>query len=102
MHRLRRQAAVAGDPELERLHDELAGYPGVVAGEPPDAPSATDVALPLRLRTGAGELAFLATVTVFGAPRDVLVAELAVEAFFPADAATSRALGAQARGSRST
>jgi transcriptional regulator with XRE-family HTH domain len=96
LQRLRRQAAVTGDPELERLHDELAGYPGVVVDEPPDAPSAAaDIALTLRLRAGAGELAFLATATVFGAPRDVSVAELAVEAFFPADAATARALAAQ-------
>ena len=34
LHRLRRQASITGDPELERLHEELAAYPGV-STEPP-------------------------------------------------------------------
>jgi hypothetical protein len=37
-------------------------------------------------------LSFYSTTMVFGTPVDVTLSELAIEAFFPADAATSRAL----------
>jgi len=38
------------------------------------------------------ELAFISTVTTFGTALDITLAELAVEAFLPADAATAAAL----------
>lgn len=41
-----------------------------------------------RLDDGT-ELRFFSTMTVFGSPLDVTIAELAIESFFPADAATS-------------
>lgn len=87
--RLQHQIGATGDPELQRLHDELVGYPC-------DDPVATDtlpaLVVPFRLRTGRGELSFLSTTTLFGTPLDVTVSELAIEAFYPADAATSQAL----------
>ena len=43
------------------------------------------VVLPLRLRSEAGVLSFISTVTVFGTPHDVTLQELAIETFFPAD-----------------
>jgi hypothetical protein len=43
----------------------------------------------MRLRHPAGELALFATVTTFGTPADVTVAELAIESFFPADPDTA-------------
>jgi hypothetical protein len=46
------------------------------------------LAVPLRLATVHGPLAFFSTTTVFGRPIDITLAELAIEAFFPADAAT--------------
>jgi len=46
----------------------------------------------MRLRTEAGELSFFSTTTLFGTPLDVTVSELAIEAFYPADEATARAL----------
>ena len=48
--------------------------------------------MPLQLKTDAGALAFFSTTTVFGTPVDITLSELAVEAFFPADAATADAL----------
>jgi hypothetical protein len=48
--------------------------------------------VPLRLRTSQGMLSLFSTTTVFGTPVDVTLSELAVEAFFPADAATAEAL----------
>ena len=35
------------------------------------------------------ELRFFSTMTVFGSPLDVTIAELAIESFFPADEATA-------------
>ncbi len=78
--RLRRQVAATGDPSVQALADELAAYPGATA-----APATNDIVVPLRLRCDEGELAFFSTVTTFGTPIDVMVAELAIEAFFPAD-----------------
>ena len=42
----------------------------------------------------ARSLRFFSTMTTFGTAADVTVAELSVEAFFPADAATTAALAA--------
>ena len=48
--------------------------------------------VPLELVTPAGRLAFFGTITVFGTPLDVTLSELAIESFFPADAATGEVL----------
>jgi hypothetical protein len=90
--RLRREAALTGDAELERLHDELASYPGVAAEPPHEAGPGEEVVLPLRLRGDAGELSFFSTISTFGTAVDVTLAELSIEAFYPADAATANAL----------
>ena len=48
------------------------------------------VVLPVKLRLDSGAvLSFFTTMTVFGAPLDVTLSELAVESFFPADEATA-------------
>ena len=101
LERLRRQVEVTADATLAALAAELAAYPA------PDAPGSDDprsasaltstsafagIAVPLLLRAEGGMLAFLSTTTVFGTPVEVTLAELAVEAFFPADAATAEAL----------
>ncbi len=90
LERLRRQAEQTADPALLALLAELRGYPGGAPLRVDHAAGA--VAVPLRLRTEAGELAFLSTTTVFGTPVDVTLAELAIESFLPADEATTRAL----------
>ena len=97
LDRLGRQAVVSGDPALFALHADLAAYPG---GEPGHAPGleAGGIAVPLRLATGAGELAFISTATTFGTATDVTVSELAIESFFPADEATARARLQRPRG----
>ena len=86
LERLARQAQASGDAVLAALHDELAAYPG-----PPPAPAfdTDSPALRLQLRSPVGPLAFISTVTVFGAPQDVALAELAIETFLAADAATA-------------
>ncbi len=41
-------------------------------------------------------MTFFSTVATFGSPRDITLSELAIETFFPADAATEAALRARA------
>ena len=89
LDRLRRRAALTGDPELERLHAELAGYPGVEL-EPPTAGG--EIIVPLRLRAGDEELGFISTASTFGTAVDITLEELCIEAFYPADAATANRL----------
>lgn len=89
--RLRRDAIVTGDPALEALHAELAGLPA--ASAPRSAlPARAGVAVPLELENDHGLLRMLSTHTSFGGATDVTFAELAIEAFLPADAATRAAL----------
>jgi len=93
LDRLRRQIHATADPVLIGLRDELAGYP---SGRSPRhagseaAPAAPAVAL--RVAIGEEVLDFITTTTVFGAPADVTLSELAIESFFPANAATAAAL----------
>jgi hypothetical protein len=64
-------------------YDELAGYPGVALAAAPEDP-----AVPLllhRLQLRDGELSLFSTVTTFGTASDITLAELAIEAFYPAD-----------------
>jgi transcriptional regulator with XRE-family HTH domain len=98
LERLARQVAATGDPALAALHAELAALPapGDGHGRGDGELAASDLAVPLRLRHPAGELAFISTVTTFGTAVDITVAELAIEAFFPADAATADRLRAVA------
>jgi hypothetical protein len=48
--------------------------------------------VPLQLRTAAGVLHFISTITVFGTPTDITLSELALETFFPADDNTAQTL----------
>lgn len=92
IERLAREAAITGDEEVAALVRELRGYPGGEEHPPPEG----RVAVPLRLRTDAGDLAFISMVTTFGTAVDIALAELSIEAFLPADEATARALQAAA------
>ena len=94
LHRVRRQLQITGDPRLGQLYDELAAYPGVVDAPRHSDGEAAEIVLPLRLRDldGDGELAFFSTISTFGTPVDVTLAELAIEAFYPADAKTAMRL----------
>ena len=91
IERLRRQLATTSDPGLAALLDEVCAYPDV-ARTISDAtvlppPSAV---LPMHFRLDDGtELRFFSTMTVFGSPLDVTIAELAIESFFPADDVTA-------------
>jgi transcriptional regulator with XRE-family HTH domain len=88
--RLHRQATVSGDPELERLYEELAALPGVTI-EHHDEPAGR-VYVPLQIRASGTELSFFSTIATFGTALDITLAELAIESFFPADRKTQDAL----------
>ena len=91
LERLRHQGEATGDPELKRLESELAEYPAP-AMSPAERDRVGDYVVPMVLRTETGTLSFFSTTTVFGTPRDVTLSEIAIEAFFPADHETARAL----------
>ena len=92
--RLRREIDLSGDVRLAALHDELRQYPGVDDGSSAHPDPASLLFVPLVLRTKSGELSFFSTLATFGTALDVTVAELAIEAFFPADKETEAALRA--------
>jgi transcriptional regulator with XRE-family HTH domain len=90
--RLQHEAMIAPDP-IAALFDEVRSYPTVSAVDLTTAVTASKLFLPLRIRALSGqELQFLSTIASFGTARDVTVAELAIESFFPADKATDAAL----------
>jgi hypothetical protein len=95
--RLGQQIHATHDAKLIALERELAGYPA------PPAPKrerneADAIALNFELRVGEHTLSFITTTTIFGTPADVTLSELAVEAFFPANAETAALLQAMAAG----
>lgn len=87
LHRLDRQIVTTQDEVLIGLKSELLTYGE--AQDIPDSAAPVGVFVPLRLKTPRGTLSFISTTTVFGTPRDVLLSELAIEAFFPADQQTA-------------
>jgi transcriptional regulator with XRE-family HTH domain len=94
VERLRRQVAASGDPDLAALLDEVMSYPNFAELRSP-APDVPNVVLPMRIRTDDDTiLSFFSTMTVFDAPLDVTLSELAMESFFPADSATDAAVRA--------
>jgi len=92
--RLRHQIQATADPILAELAAELESYPmpAGATGETGSADEFGGVVVPLRLQTPAGVLSLFSTTTIFGTPVDVTLSELALEAFFPADAATAELL----------
>lgn len=93
MEQLHRQAVLTADPSLSELEKEFRGYPGVRESDSHDPTSALFVPFVLRVADGV-ELTFLSTLTTFGTALDITMAELTIEALFPADAATAAAVRA--------
>ncbi|QBR94513.1 XRE family transcriptional regulator [Nocardioides euryhalodurans] len=93
LRRVRRQLERTAADGLGELLAELEGYGD---GEVPSEDADHDLVVPLQLATPYGDLSLLYAATVFGSPRDVTLDEIAIETFFPADAATGRLLRALA------
>jgi transcriptional regulator with XRE-family HTH domain len=92
LERLRQELAHNPDERLAELLAELESY-APRTGLPADH---LGFAVPLQLRTAAGELRLITTVTTFATALDVTLAELKLEAFLPADEATAATLRALA------
>ncbi len=94
LERLDVQIAASADAGLIALRDELASY--AVKSDDHSAAHrdshACSIAVPLILDTDAGRISFVSTVTIFGTPVDITLSELAIEAFFPADAGSAQLL----------
>jgi len=87
---LRQQLAARVDPAIQALLAEVAGYPTPINSEPLESFGASQhLATPLRIWTRFGVVSFINTLTVFGTPNDVTLAELALEMLFPADDKTT-------------
>ncbi|WP_067670740.1 helix-turn-helix domain-containing protein [Nocardia miyunensis] len=85
---LRNRVRISPDAELAALAAELESYlPPVDPG-----PGYLGFAVPLRLRSNAGELRLITTLTSFATATDITLSELHLEAFLPADEATARIL----------
>lgn len=87
--RIRHELEATADDRLARLLAEIHTLAPQAARARPASP---DIVLTLRLRSGDEILSFFTTTTVFGTPYDVTVADLAIEALYPADDATRRIL----------
>lgn len=100
LHELERARDAADDPALAALAAEVAGYPNVAAllATATLRPAYQEsLLIPCVLLSGEGRaLSLFTTQATFGSPRDITLAELTVELFYPADAATEDALRAQA------
>jgi transcriptional regulator with XRE-family HTH domain len=95
--RVRHQLDLTGDERLAALLDEISAYPAPrrpTRIEPAGARDLATFIIPMQLETDHGVLSLLSTTTVFGTPVDVTLSELALECFYPADAATAERLRA--------
>jgi transcriptional regulator with XRE-family HTH domain len=97
LRRVRREAAVEGDRRTDEILERLAGFPGVKdLMREPDALGPQALVIPVELELPGTRLRFFSTVTTLGAPQDITLAELRIEAMHAADAETEGALWAMA------
>lgn len=92
---LRHLSARTGDPQVGSLVEEVSEYPTVATlgdWRQRPAPDEPMLLVPWELELGGQQLSFFTTITSFGTPSDITLAELAVELFYPADDATEAAL----------
>lgn len=81
------------DAEAAELFERLASMPGVPSDwRVADWGRAPDLLIPVVLCKDGLRLAFYTTVTRLGSPIDVTASELRIESYYPADAATERAV----------
>ena len=86
LDRLKRQVTLTADERLAALYEEVSGYPGETADV--HGPG-SEIAVPLRWDAGGRELRFFSTIATFGTAVDITLAELAIEAFYPANRVTA-------------
>jgi transcriptional regulator with XRE-family HTH domain len=94
IHRLQREISERpGDEALQILFDEIRAYPDVGRLiRSPNTPTGRDLLVPFHIRSPIGDMRFLTTISTIGAPFDVTLEELRLEALLPADAETEAIL----------
>lgn len=93
--RIRRIVNHSPDPVLSAVLDEFAEF------DIEPSTLAEGVVLPLVLDVDGAEVRMFSTIATFGAPREVTVSELAIETFYPADAASAAVMARYSHGQRS-
>jgi transcriptional regulator with XRE-family HTH domain len=89
VHSMHRQIAATGSEAMMRLRDELLAQPGVPSRwNVPDPCVTMQPLVSMQLRKDDLSLTFFSMVTTLGTARDVMLQQLKIECFFPADAAT--------------
>jgi transcriptional regulator with XRE-family HTH domain len=95
VERLQREALATDDEETRRLLRELLAFPGVPARwQEADVAQVPRLVVPVELLVGPHRLRLFSTLTTLGAPQDITLHELRIEAFHPADPETEQALRA--------
>lgn len=91
---LRRLAGQTADPAAHLLYEEVSAYPNVSAltDSRPPATNEPTLLVPWQIRIDDGLWSLFTTITSFGTPTDITLAELAIELFYPADDATEDTL----------
>ncbi|MFF0450820.1 helix-turn-helix domain-containing protein [Streptomyces sp. NPDC004609] len=93
LHQMERQMALARSEALRQVYDEVAAYPLPEGCDDLEGTEETPArypyfALPMVIEHRGQMLTFISSICTFNTPMDVTVAELAIEAFLPADPAT--------------
>ncbi len=94
---LRRECARNPDPSLDAQLEELDGYLASV----PAVDNYLGFAVPMELATGDGTLRLITTLAAFANATDVVLSEIRLEAFLPADEETATTLRRRAASPRS-
>lgn len=95
MHELQKLVLQSRDEDMAALAQELASYPNVIAiqNPPAEAPnSAPRLLIPCVLELNGQRFSLFTTMSSFGTPRDITLAELSVELFYPSDPETDALL----------
>ena len=93
--RLKNEAWLEGPASPRRaLLDEVKGDPAVAALMASGRPAVAGPILAVELVLAGRATAWFSTITTFGTPQDLAVAELAIEQMHPADTATAEAVAA--------
>lgn len=92
---LRKQVQGTRDESMAALLQEVQHYPNVAALQttPAEAPGAVpSLLIPCVLVLGEQRFSLFTTLTSFGTPRDITLAELSIELFYPSDPETDTLL----------
>lgn len=98
VHQLEAQVHDGGDAVLAALLEEVRGYPNVRAllARPAPVPQQPQLIVPCELLLHGQRVSLFSTLARFGTARDVTLAELTVELFYPSDADSAAVLRAAA------